>query len=503
MRPGSPFSSPERRLNVIVVMTDTLRPDHLGCYGNAADTPRVWEARRTGRPLPDAPAPWMDTRHIDRFATEATLFTRAYAGSFPTIPCRTDLFTGRTVFPHRGWSPLPLEVPCLAQTLAQYGYRTQLIYDPPMLQRNGFGFDRGFQGVRWIRGQTSDGYVVEPDLPVRLEGPPEKWRHRGRPWLQHQRNRFYWRGEEDHFAPRTLRTAEQWLERNCHAGPFFLWVDTWDPHEPWDAPQYYVEKYDPGYTGLVINQPEYSPHDCLTIEEWRHVRALYAAEVTMVDRALGRLHQKLEDLGLYDTTVVIHLSDHGHMLGEHGIQGKPITGPLQLYEELARMVLMVRYPEGRGAGRRVDALVQPVDLCATILEIAGVPPEAEIWQGIDGYSVLPLLDGAAPWPRQVAYTSRHPFLQRCPTPVTITTGEWSYIYWPGGHGRRSELYRLPDDPRQERNRLHEQPQLAAELQREYLTWLAQRAPHMAEWITTVEGDESWLPDAALAWKGMT
>lgn len=233
------------------------------------------------------------------------------------------------------------------------------------------------------------------------------------------------------------------------------------------------------------------------------MRALYAAEVTMVDRALGRFYQKLEDLGLYDTSVMIHLSDHGHMLGEHGIQGKPTSGPLQLYEELARIVLMVRYPGGRGAGRCVEALVQPVDLCATILEIAGVPSEAEIWQGIEGYSLLPLLGGAVAWPRQVAYTSRHPFLQRRPTPVTITTQEWSSIYWPGGNGRRSELYHLPDDPRQERNRIHEEPQLATDLRREYLAWLAQRAPRMAEWITAVEREESWLPDAALAWKGMT
>ena len=134
-----------------------------------------------------------------------------------------------------------------------------------MFQRSGFGFDRGFQGVRWIRGQTSDGYVVDPTLPVRLEGPPEKWRGQGTPWLQHQRNTYYWEGELDHFGPRTLFTAEQWLEKNYRGGPsgtppsapdrapdgapFFLWIDTWDPHEPWDAPQYYVDLYDPGYQG--------------------------------------------------------------------------------------------------------------------------------------------------------------------------------------------------------------------------------------------------------------
>jgi arylsulfatase A-like enzyme len=491
-----------RRLNVVVIMTDTMRPDHLVCAGNTADSPRVWEARQRGQPLPpDAGQPWMDTRHIDRFAQDATTFVRSHAGSFPTVPCRTDCFTGRTVFPVRGWSPLPADGPCLAQVLLRQGYRTELIYDPPMKQRSGFGFDRGFQGVRWIRGQTSDGYRVDPTLPVKLEGPPEKWRNRGVPWLQHQRNTYDWQGELDHFGPKTLHTAEQWLEKNYQSGPFFLWIDTWDPHEPWDAPQYYVDKYDPGYEGLVLNQPEYSPGDCMTVEEQRHVRALFAAEVTMVDRALGRLYDKLDDLGLRENTLVIHLSDHGHFIGEHGIQGKPTSGPLQIYEELGRNVLMVRHPDGIGAGKKSDALALPVDVFATVLDAAAVPPDAPIRRGMDGKSLIPAMAGDGPTLRDAAYTSRHAFLQRRPTPVTMSTPEWSYVYWPGGHGARSELYHLPTDERQERNVIAEHEDLAADLRRDYLAWFRERSPEIAAWIEAVEADDTWLPDADKAWKG--
>jgi arylsulfatase A-like enzyme len=502
-----------RRLNVIVVMTDTFRPDHLGCTGNKADSPQAWEARQKGVPPGQGSAsdldlsrlagkPWIDTRYIDRFASEATVFERAYAGSFPTVPCRTDCFTGRTVFPVRGWSPLPLDGPCLAQTLLREGYRTQLIYDPPMLQRSGFGFDRGFQGVRWIRGQTSDGFVVDPTLPVTVQGPPEKWRNKGTPWLQHQRNSHYWQSELDHFGPRTLFTAEQWLEKNYRNGPFFLWVDTWDPHEPWDAPQYYVDMYDPGYQGLVINQPEYSPGDNLSLEEWRHVRALFAAEVTMVDRALGRFYAKIDDLGLRENTLVIHLSDHGHLLGEHGVQGKPTNGPLQIYEELGKIVLMLRHPDGRGAGRHSRALAQPVDVFATVLDAAGIDTGDP--NQLDGRSLLPLLDGARDDQehRAAAYVSRHPFLGRRPTPVTITTQEWSYIYWPGGNGERSELYHLPDDPRQERNVIGHHRAVVEALRHDYLGWLRERNPEMADWIAAVEDDPEWMPDATKAWKGM-
>jgi arylsulfatase A-like enzyme len=501
---------------VVVIMTDTLRPDHVAAVANTADSPREWQARRGGAADESVSSDlarrergesevWIDTREMDRFARGATAFSRAYAGSFPTVPCRTDCYTGRTVFPVRGWSPLPLDGPCLAQALLREGYRTQLVYDPPMLQRAGFGFDRGFQGVRWIRGQTSDGYVVDPTLDVRLEGPPEKWRNRGTPWLQHRRNTHYWRSELDHFGPRTLFTAEQWLEKNYAGGPFFLWIDTWDPHEPWDAPQYYVDRYDPGYEGLVVNQPEYSPGDCLTDDEWRHVRALYAAEVTMVDRALGRLYAKLDDLGLRDSTLVIHLSDHGHFLGEHGIQGKPTSGPLQIYEELGRITLLVRHPDGRGGGRVSTALAQPVDVCATVLDAAGVARDAPIRAGMDGRSLLGVLDGGAREDeahRRVAYTSRHPFLQRRPTPVTITTHEWAYVYWPGDGGARSELYHLPSDPRQARDVIAEHRAPASELRDEYLAWVRERNPEMAEWIAQVERDGAWQPEAARAWKGM-
>jgi arylsulfatase A-like enzyme len=320
------------------------------------------------------------------------------------------------------------------------------------------------------------------------------------PWLQHQRNTFRWESELDHFGPRTLFTGEQWLERNYRNGPFFLWIDTWDPHEPWDAPQYYVEKYDPGYEGLVVNQPEYSPDDCLTVEERRHVRALYAAEVTMVDRALGRFYDKLDDLGLRDNTLVIHLSDHGHLLGEHDIQGKPTSGPLQIYEELGRNTLLARHPEGRGAGRVSEALVQPVDVFATVLDAAGIPADHSARLGMDGRSLLPAFDDE-PLGRQAAYTSRHPFLQRRPTPVTISTAEWSFIYWPGDNGRRSELYHLPSDPRQERNVIGEQRALADELRRDYLGWLRERSGEMAGWVEAVERDGTWQPDPARAWKG--
>ena len=124
-------------------------------------------------------------------------------------------------------------------------------------------------------------------------------------------------------------------------------------------------------------------------------------------------------------------------------------------------------------------------------------------RGLDGRSLLPLLDGDGDAThRRAASPSRHPFLQRRPTPVTISTAEYAYVYWPGAAGARSELYHLLSDPRQSRDVLAGHAPLAAELRAEYLAWVGERNPEMVAWIEAVDRDGDWLPDAGRAWKGM-
>jgi arylsulfatase A-like enzyme len=94
----------------------------------------------------------------------------------------------------------------------------------------------------------------------------------------------------------------RWLEENVECQPFFLYVDTFDPHEPWDPPQWYVDLYDPGYQGEEVIYPQYAPCDFLSEAEVKHCRALYAGEVTMVDAWVGKLLNRLDDLGLREDT---------------------------------------------------------------------------------------------------------------------------------------------------------------------------------------------------------
>lgn len=256
-------------MNVILVVSDTLRYD---CVSYHRVDPYRWDIRNRPR-----------TPHIDRFAERALVFDRAYTGSFPTIPMRTDMITGKLTFPYRGWTPLPEDEAILAEELTNAGYVSMLICDTPHLVRDGHRFDRGFSAWHWNRGQEGDRAITD-DVPVVPPCDAAKQRLPERHLRCHLKWRtVHWQCEEDTFVAKTMRDACRWLERNYTHSNFFLWVDAFDPHEPWDPPLHYVDMYDPGYEGQVVDHPRYDYQSFLRPEELRHCRALYAGEVTLVD----------------------------------------------------------------------------------------------------------------------------------------------------------------------------------------------------------------------------
>lgn len=450
-------------MNYVVIVSDTFRRDHLGCYGND----------------------WISTPHLDRFAERSVVFDRAYAASFPTVPNRRDVFTGRYTFTYSQWAPLPPDEVVLAQELGKAGYASMMILDTPHITENGYYFDRGFTGWEWIRGQETDRWRTAPAYPD-YPCDPSKLRSPERIVKLHQRNVSWRRYEEDTFVARTMSEAGLWLERNYGQHErFFLYVDTFDPHEPWDAPDWYVRLYDdPAYDGPDVSYPIYGPTDYLSEAELKHCQALYAAEATLVDRWVGHLLERIEDMGLLDDTVVVFTTDHGFYHGEHGLIGKSHITPQEsryvpLYEEVAHIPLIVSYPGAEP--RRESALVQPVDLMPTLLEEAGAPAPATL----QGVSIAPLLRGEPMHTREFAITS--PTIIRhgaggCR--ITLTTDEWALICAPsapdGGEGldravdglakrvgpavqTASELYHLPSDPHQAQNVIGEHPNVAKDL----------------------------------------
>jgi arylsulfatase A-like enzyme len=230
-------------MNFIVIVSDTFRYDYLGANGN----------------------PWIKTPELDTFASRAVSFDRCTISSFPTIPTRTDWFTGRYSFPFHGWQPLDPGATVLAGVLAEAGYINQLITDNPHLMNGRQHFNRGFHGAEWIRGQEGDTPLTWMNHPLPQVMPFEKTRQRpinfGAPLVDlHAWQNRWWDGEEDTFVARTCRTACHWLEHNYKAEKFFLWVDCFDVHEPWDPPEYLVRLYDDsGYDGPPMKHPNYGP----------------------------------------------------------------------------------------------------------------------------------------------------------------------------------------------------------------------------------------------------
>jgi len=267
-------------MNVILIIADTFRRDHLGAYGNKT----------------------IHTPVLDSLAMKSVRFDRCYAAGFPTMPNRADLATGRWTISFMSWEPLPNEEVILAQILAKEGFHTAAFVDTPFYIRKGMNYDRGFQTFVSVPGQEGSA--------TRLL---ENYHHESRDV------RAAWRFESDLNAPRTITKAMEWLERH-YQEDFFLCIDTWDPHEPWEAPNYYVEQYWPDYDGEII-QPRYSYWQDVpgfTEEIVKKAHATYCGEITMVDTWIGYLLRRVENMALMENTAIIFTSDHGFYFGEHG-----------------------------------------------------------------------------------------------------------------------------------------------------------------------------------------
>jgi len=455
-------------MNVVLVVSDTVRRDRIGAYG----------------------CRWMRTPNLDALAAKSFVFEDAYLASFPTVPNRKDLHTGRACFTYDAWAPLGRQEVILCECLNRRGYLTQMINDTPHISRHGYYFDRGFAGWIWIRGQENDNWRTDPASP-KFPCDPSKVRGGAQGALrQHLRNSSWWKGEQDHFCAQTFRQAADWLSRNHRTEPFLLYIDTFDPHEPWDPPAGYVEPYDPGYKGQQVTYPRYDFVDYLTKAELKHAHALYCGELSLVDRWFGHLLGRIEDLGLADRTAIIFVTDHGFLHGEHGMIGKALVRKglswCPLWDEIARIPLIIHLP-GQYRAKRLSGYVQPIDLMPTILELAG----AEIPDTCHGRSLVPMMQGKAASPRRIAVST--PCFRAAGRGIAaIHSGPWTLMYAPPGshegvvHDIDSQareatllkrlydgpaLYNREVDPAQTRNVIAEHRDVAERLHREFLEQL--------------------------------
>jgi len=373
--------------NLLLIVIDSLRADAV--YENKIHTP-----------------------NIDELVRQGVRFTSAYPEAMPTVPARNSLLGGRRTFPFHGWHDYPglldspgwsplRDVPqSLPAALRSAGYWTSYVTDNPFL-----GFADPYAPLRrsvnsFVRtgGQIGGSHPIS-SVPKKVLHHwlhpsiyPEKL-HRVGKYLANSR---YWNDEHKSFAAKVMTHGVHALEVGAFKQPFALIVDCYEPHEPWTPPRPYVDMYGK-WKGPEPAMPQYGkvskwlePHERGPVV--RRLRELYSAEVTMTDRWLGHLLDRLHDLNLENRTVIGLVSDHGILLGEHGWTGKISTA---LHPALTNIPMVMIDPARRRAGASSDWYASTHDVAPTLLSMVGVKAPNRM----NGVDMSPVFDDK-PLPRR-------------------------------------------------------------------------------------------------------
>ena len=432
-------------MNVVIVCSDTFRYDHLGFVGRQL----------------------VATPNLDRLARESASFADFRLCSFPTLVNRIEVFSGRCAFPLVDWGPLPYQYPVLAEVFKHHGFVSGLFGDNPHLMKPGFGFGRGFDVVKEVPGQMHSRFRPSSEQMIDLPCPAEKLDPSPDRLDRYRRNAYWYRQRGTNTTETLFQEVMGWLS----AAPprFFLWVDAFDPHEPWDAPQQYLERYPWDENGDVLFWPRSGKASVYSGADLTNMRSLYKAEVSQIDYWMGELLNRLHELHLIEKTAVIFCSDHGFLLGELGLIGKLLgrnsSHRKRIGEYLGHLPLLIRHPEGMAAGQTISGLCQPQDLFATALDFAGIP--AVPWA--QGHSLVPRLRGGQS-PQRFAVSGSFP-RRGDGNRQTVWTREWCFIYSPLDGLAGSELFHRATDPNLDRNVITRHPAVAEEHFAHLTSWL--------------------------------
>ncbi|OPZ07348.1 MAG: Arylsulfatase [candidate division BRC1 bacterium ADurb.BinA364] len=289
---------------------------------------------------------------------------------------------------------------------------------------------------------------------------------RQHPLRQYLRNTAE-RGEDEaqYFAAQTCAAGAKWLEDNRDAEHFLLWLELFDPHEPFDPPKRYLDMYrNPAYRGPSLIAPWFHSTQAgdFTPEELEDINALYNAEITHLDHWVGVLLDKLEEIGRAGDTAVVFVSDHGTLLGERGYMGKNPTIGLGSSRFVCNQPLIVRHPHGP-RGKRIQELVWSPDYMPTCCEMLGVEPPPTV----HGRSFWPLIQGveSAGRPHIVAGWHKASLDSGWSESTQyVVDAEWSFL--PRSKRCEDELYSRRDDPNEAgRNLAAERPEVCERLRK--------------------------------------
>src|SRR5271155_1676913 len=355
---AAPSASPD----VFLITIDTLRADHVGCYGYKE----------------------VETPALDALAAEGVRFTQAFTHSPITNTSHITILTGLLPSVHGVTDfgvPLSPQHVTAAELLKKHGYQTAAFIGAVILDSSTLapGIDRGF-----------DFY---DNFPKSDNKSKEHW------------DRIERRGME------VVEHAESWFDKH-RTGPHFVWVHLYDPHDPYEPPPPFSEKY--------------KDH-------------LYDGEIAYADSAVAHWIAFLKKAGVYDNAVIVVTGDHGEGLGEHGEE----THGLFLYDSTLHIPLLLKTPGAAHHGTVIDAEVRTTDILPTILSATGVAPPAEL----NGESLLPLLEqasGAPALPNRALFGETDYPLRWGWAPLRALRTENAKLI----EAPRPELYNLQADPKE-------------------------------------------------------
>lgn len=334
------FCRPSHRPNVILISIDTLRPDHLSCYGYNRQTSPT----------------------IDRLAAEGVRFAHAFSSTTWTLPAHLALLTGLPDLVHGTISEakkLDENRITLAEVLKKNGYRTWGIFTAPFLLPR-WGFSQGF-----------DLYHDATLFDKSLDGPE-----------------MLSASERGRTTPGALDKVEELLSEDSNS-PFFLFLHLFDVHPDFDPPPPYDRMFDPDYSGTldgrnILNNP--AVRNDMDQRDLDHLIALYDGEIRFVDEAgIRRLLQVLESKGLAEQTLLVITSDHGEEFFEHGVFGHRQN----LFDTTLRIPLVLWGPGLIPSGLVIDEPARIIDIMPTILDLLGLEQSPESL----GESLVPLFLG--------------------------------------------------------------------------------------------------------------
>jgi len=405
-------------INLLLIGVDSLRADHMSCYGyNRLTTP-----------------------HIDRLASRGVLFEEAFSPHIPTVPGYTSMLTGTDVISNQAVSlapkdPIDTSIRLLPETLGETGYRSACV-----------GFDGSF-----FRG--FDEYRTYDCWPS-------------------------WEDAPGHKAEELNRRAIPLLE-DMAPGPFFLFLRHMDPHTPYLPPPPFRDLFHSGDPTIGDNSMDHVfARDSFAgyfrswmppgIRDIDWVVAQYDSSLAYMDVCIRRIITRLEELGLVENTLVAITSDHGESLGEHGIY----FDHHGLYEQTIHIPLILHLPGTIPGGSRFSETVLQHDLLPTLLDIMGLG-EIVREMNIDGRSTLPIINGEGSWSHDEFYLSECTWMKkqgwrtsRFKMIQALEPDMYGFPAW--------ELYDLTQDPGERENLADDEPGIVRSLSERMESWKSTR-----------------------------